>query len=138
VRLRSLLSLRRLSAAPLFIALLSAVMLAGVQEASCEKHGVGGAPAGAQMADHAASMAGQHESGHGEHGRGTAACDCTCIGICTVSAPLATPPAAVTLRVALVEPEPSWVIGAEPAIPLPRAPDRLLPFANGPPPSTSV
>jgi hypothetical protein len=145
VRLRSL-SLRRLSAAPLFIALLSVVILAGTQEASCEMHGLGAASAGAHaeghagaaMADHAETMAGAHESGDGEHGGGMPRCDCSCIGACSVSAPLAAPPTAVTLLIALVEPEPSGAISAEPALPLPRAPDRLLPFANGPPPSASV
>ena len=117
-------------------------MLAGVQEASCEMHGLGAARteahAGAQMAAHDATMAGPHESGDSEHGRGTAPCDCSCIGACSLSAPLATPPVAVTLLIALVEPEPSRAIDAEPALPLPRAPDRLLPFANGPPPSALV
>jgi hypothetical protein len=137
VRLRSLLSLRRLGAAPLFIALLSAVLLGGVQEASCEMHGLGAARAGVQMADHA-GMARSHESGDVAHDQGTASCDCSCIGACAVSAPLGLPPVAVTLRVALVEPETRWAIGAEPVLSLPRAPDRLLPFANGPPASTSV
>jgi hypothetical protein len=132
------LSLRRLCAAPLFIALLSAVVLGGVQDASCEMHGLGAARAGApageqQMANHVATAAGSHESGGGEHGHGSGGCDCTCIGACTVSAPLATPPAAIMLRVALVEPERTETGGIEPAHSLPRAPDRLLPFANGPP-----
>ena len=137
VRKPFLASLRRLCAAPLFIALLSAVMLAAVQAASCEMHGLGVAPSGQQVASHASDAAGSHESGAGEHGHGSTGCDCTCIGACTVSAPLATPPATVTLRIALVEPEPSVTVGTEPSLSLPRAPDRLLPFANGPP-STSV
>jgi hypothetical protein len=125
---------------------LSVVMLAGVQEASCEMHGLGAARAGAHaeghtgasMTDHAATMAGPHESGNGQHGSGTAPCDCSCIGDCSVLAPFATSPTAVTLVIALVDPEPSRAIGVEPALPLPRAPDRLLPFANGPPPSALV
>ena len=138
---RSLLSIRRLCAAPLFIALLSAVLFAGGQESSCAMHGLGaapaGAPAGAEMAKHAMTMAGSHEGGDNEHGRGPAQCDCTCIGTCTMSAPLANPPAGATLLVALVEPAPSRPIDADPALSRPRAPERLLPFANGPP-SASV
>jgi hypothetical protein len=136
VRKLSLPSLRRLCAAPLFIALLSAVMLAGVQDASCEMHGLGAARAVATPAHHGAAAVSSHETGDGEHGRGPAGCDCTCVGACTISAPLATPPFVATLRVALVEPEPRVSIGVEPSLVPPRAPDRLLPFANGPPTAT--
>jgi hypothetical protein len=108
-------------------------MLAGVQDASCEMHGLGAARAVATPAHHAAAAASSHEAGDTEHGRGPAGCDCTCVGACTISAPLATPPSVATLRVALVEPEPRVSIGVEPSLVPPRAPDRLLPFANGPP-----
>ena len=116
------------------------MMLAGVRDASCEMHGLGaaiaGAPAGEQTTHHAATAAGSHETGDGEHRRAPAGCDCTCVGACTISAPLATPPSVATLRVALVEPEPRVSIGVEPSLVPPRAPDRLLPFANGPPTAT--
>jgi hypothetical protein len=120
-------------------------MLAGVREATCEMHGLGaavGASTGGHTADHAMDMAsshesGSHESGSHESGSETAGCDCTCIGACTVSAPLATPPAAVTLRIARVLPKPGRPIDLEPARAPAREADRLLPFANGPP-SASV
>jgi hypothetical protein len=116
-------------------------MLAGVREASCEMHGLGaaagGAPASAHAAHHDVTMATSQESGESEHGSGTAGCDCTCIGACTVSAPLATPPTAVTVRIARVLPEPSRQIDLAPAPPPTRDASRRLPFANGPP-SASV
>jgi len=137
VRQRFLFSLRRLRAAPLFIALLSAVMLAGVQEASCEMHGLGAAHAGAAMTEHGMAAGSDHHSDSGAPVSGDRGCDCTCIGACTMSAPVARPPAAVTLRLALVLPEPSRQIDLAPAHSPAREVDRLLPFANGPP-SASV
>ena len=138
VRPRLLSSLRRLRAAPLLIALLSAVLLAGVQEASCEMHGLGaaraGAADGAAMMEHDRAAASEHHSNGGAPDTG---CDCSCIGACAISAPLATPPAAVTLRIAGVLPEPSRPIDLAPAQPQAREASRLLPFANGPP-SASV
>lgn len=149
-----LFSNRRLFAAPLVIALLSAVLLGGVQEASCAMHGGGaartsGAPIAAAghamaahvmaahtMAAHAVAETTSPQSGGHEHDRSHSGCDCSCIGACTMSAPLAAPPAAVTLRIALVEPQPQRAIDTEPAQSPPREPDRLLPFANGPPAAT--
>jgi hypothetical protein len=160
VRRPSLFSNRRLFAAPLFIALLSAVLLGGVQEASCAMHGGGAAratatptaAAGHALAAHAvaahavaahamaAHAAARHavaetlssESGQ-DHHRSHSGCDCSCIGACTMSAPAASPPATVTLRIALVEPQPRRPLDTEPAQSSPQEPDRLLPFANGPP-----
>jgi hypothetical protein len=129
--------LRRLHAAPLFIALLSAVLLAGVREASCEMHGLGatltGSPAGAAMAGHDTGAASDHHSDDRARDTGDRGCDCTCIGACTLSAPVATPPAAIMLRIARVLPEPSRQIDLAPAHPPAREASRLLPFANGPP-----
>jgi hypothetical protein len=137
VRYRPLLSLRRFHAAPLFIALLSAVLLAGVREASCEMHGIGaalaGSPAGGAMTAHGMAAASDHHSDSPAPDTGDQGCDCTCIGACTLSAPLATPPAAITLRIALALPEPSRRIDLAPAPPPAREASRLLPFANGPP-----
>jgi hypothetical protein len=53
-------------------------------------------------------------------------------------APLATPPAVATLRVALIDPEPRRALDLEPAHAPPAEPDRLLPFANGPPVSALI
>jgi len=146
VRRPSLYSYRRLYAVPLFISLLSAVLLGGVQEASCPMHGGGAARASAApaalaghampahaMAAHTVAKATSPRSDGHQHGPNHSGCDCSCIGACTMSAPLASPPIAVTLRVALVEPQPRRSLDTEPAQTPPREPDRLLPFANGPP-----
>ena len=126
----------------MLVALLSAALLGGVQEASCAMHGLGAArtesaaPAGMTHADHASGMS--HESGRHSSDAGDVGCHCTCIGSCTTVAPLAIPPAAVTLRIALIEPETRRPLDVEPAHALPAEPDRLLPFANGPPASPLV
>jgi hypothetical protein len=123
----------------MLVALLSAVLLGGAQEASCAMHGLGAVPsAGVAMAgpshtDHASAMA--HESGHDSQGAEHHGCDCTCIGDCTMVAPLATSPAVVTLRVALIDPAPRRTLDIEPALVPPAEPDGLLPLANGPPAS---
>lgn len=126
----------------MLIALLSAVLLGGVQEASCAMHGLGAARSAATSmaaavhashADHASAMS--HESGHDSQGAQHSGCDCSCIGDCTMAAPLATPPAVATLRVALVDPAPRRTLDIEPALAPPAEPDGLLPFANGPPAS---
>lgn len=141
MRQRFLFSLRRLRAAPLLIALLSAVMLAGAQEASCAMHGLGavhaGAPTGAAMTEHGMAASLDHHSESGAPDTGDRGCDCSCIGACAMSAPLATPPAAVTLRIARVLAKPSRQIDLPPASAPAREVSRLLPFANGPP-SASV
>ena len=123
----------------MLVALLSAVLLGGAQEASCAMHGLGAArsagasASGAGHADHASAMS--HESGHHSRGAEHTGCDCTCIGDCTTVAPLVTPPSVVTLRVALIEPAPRRTLDIEPALVPPDEPDGLLPFANGPPAS---
>ena len=121
----------------MLVALLSAALLGGVQEASCAMHGLGAArteraaPASMSHADHAPGMS--HESGQHSPGTDDSGCHCSCIGSCTTVAPLATPPVGVTIRVALIEPEPRRPLDIEPALAPPVEPDRLLPFANGPP-----
>ena len=123
----------------MFLALLSMVMLDGVQSASCEMHGLGATGMHAVVDEGAGDMVGTgaatHEHGAPANDTDMPGCDCTCIGACTMVAPLATPPTAVTVRVALVAPQPRRDLEREPAVALPREPDRLLPFANGPPPS---
>ena len=96
----------------------------------------GAAAAGMSHAHHASPIS--HQTGHHSHGKGGTGCDCSCIGACTMAAPLATPPAVATLRIALIEPEPSRPLDIEPAHAPPAEPDRLLPFANGPPASALI
>ena len=126
----------------MLVALLSAVLLGGVQEASCAMHGLGAVPsagattAGASHAAHAAAMS--HDGSRHSQGAEHPGCDCTCISDCTTVAPLATPPSVVTLRVALIDPAPRRTLDIEPALAPPAEPDGLLPFANGPPASSLV
>jgi hypothetical protein len=125
----------------LLIALLSAVLLGGVREASCAMHGLGAARSGASAAAHHSTHADPHaaqassQGGQRSHPDGEPGCDCSCIGDCTMATSPATAPTAVTLRVALVEPAPRLPLDREPAHTPPRQPDRRLPFANGPPAS---
>jgi hypothetical protein len=126
----------------MLVALLSAALLGGVQEASCAMHGLGAArsegaaPAGMTHTHHASTMS--HEGGQHSQSSGGSGCECSCIGACTMAAPVATPPAVVTLRIALSEPEPRRPLDLEPALAPPVEPDRLLPFPNGPPASALV
>ena len=122
----------------MILALLSMMTLDGVQSAACKMHGLGavsewtgaGVMAGPSAMTHAHSAPMQDTDATG--------CDCTCIGACTMVAPLAASPTAVTLRVALVAPQSRRTLDQEPAVSPPREPDRLLPFSNGPPASTLV
>ena len=127
-------------AAVLLVALLSAVLLGGVQRVSCEMHGLGAASTApmdhTMMSGHSQHEAStSHRSGDHEHGSSDRGCDCSCIGECTMVAPVANAPAAAIVRVALVAPEPRRLVAAEPTRAPPPEPDRLLPFANGPPAS---
>ena len=123
----------------MLVALLSVVLLGSVQGASCRMHGLGVAPSETSAVDAMAGHAGMAGMSHHEgtpsepaehHG-----C-CTCIGDCSMVAPLASAPSAATVLVALVVPAPSRPVDAEPPRPPAIEPDRLLPFANGPPLST--
>jgi hypothetical protein len=138
----------------MLVALLSVVLLGGAQEASCPMHGLGALRSGdvtwsdadhashadlashadiASNADHASALS--HEGGHDSQGAEHHECDCSCIGDCTMVAPVATSPSVATLRVALIDPAPSRTLDIEPALVPPAEPDGLLPFANGPPAS---
>ena len=102
------------------------MVLGTVQSASCQMHGLGA------MHAQAPSAAGhEHGGSHQHHDPGE--CDCTCIGDCTAPLPAATVPSAITVRVAALAAEPRRLPDAEPEWSPPTEPDRLLPFANGPP-----
>ena len=122
-------------AALLLLALLSAVMLGNAQAVSCAMHGLGAAKAdagtGAAMADHAGMAGMSHEGGTPDAG-GHHGC-CTCIDECAMVAPLASAPTAATVLVASIVPLPRRPIDVEPREAPEIEPDRLLPFANGPP-----
>ena len=125
----------------MLVALLSAVLLGGAQGASCAMHGLGAATQGAMMdhgdmAGHAGMVGMSHDGGSTDAGEHHGCC--SCIGAHTTVAPLASAPITATLRVTLAAPEPDRPLDVEPRRPPTAEPDRLLPFANGPPPSVLV
>jgi len=76
----------------------------------------------------------QHSATHESHsGTDSDGCHCTCIGDCSAAISLPAAPMAATLRVALVVAQPRRALDAAPARPALPEPERLLPFANGPP-----
>ena len=78
----------------------------------------------------------KHHAPAAHHGGGRQdadGCHCTCIDDCSAAVAQRTAPTAPTLRVALVAAVPSRPLDIEPARPTNPEPDRLLPFANGPP-----
>jgi len=125
----------------MLVALLSAVLLGGVQGASCAMHGLGVAQGGpmthGDMADHAGMAGMSHDEGSTDAGEHHGGC-CSCIGERTMAAPVASAPTTVTLLVTLVAPEPGRPLDVEPRRPPTLEPDRRLPFANGPPPLALV
>jgi hypothetical protein len=123
---------RLLRSAALLLALLSAVVLGNAREAACEMHGLGAMRMPAEAGVH-------HGSGHGapattpaghHHAAGH---ECCCIDECAPSVAVATTPATPTLLVALVAAQPRRIFDERSAQTEPPEPDRLLPFANGPP-----
>ena len=119
----------------MLVALLSAVLLGSVQDASCTMHGLGvtGADmtAGRGMAHHAGMAGMTHDAGSTDSGEHHGCC--TCIGDCRMVAPLVSAPTTATRLVTVVVPEPAQPLDAEPRRPPSVEPDRRLPFANGPP-----
>jgi hypothetical protein len=111
------------------IALLGMV-LGGVQSASCQMHGLGAMHAQAPSAAAHAHGA-THGGSQGRHDAGD--CHCTCIGDCTAPLTAASVPTTITQRVFETAAEPLRLPDAEPEWSSPGEPDRLLPFANGPP-----
>lgn len=119
----------------LLLALLSATLFGDAQRVSCEMHGLGAARSGRMHAGHdghATPSAASHAHG-GTHTPVHPGCDCSCIGDCTTVAPLAIAPSTAIILVAVVAPAPRRALDREPAQAPPTDPERLLPFANGPP-----
>jgi hypothetical protein len=116
------------------LALLSQVGFGNAESLRCDMHGLG-----AMMGDgatHGAMAGGMHHQPASHQGGGSKdahGCDCTCIGDCSAAVALPTAPRAPTLHVALVAATPLRPLDIEPARPTSPEPDRLLPFANGPP-----
>jgi hypothetical protein len=117
------------------------VVLGVGQEATCAMHGglAAGSVARGAHQHHAAARVAMTAHEHGRHERGSSqqdshGCDCTCIGDCTATAPVATLPAATTVRVATIAAQSAVEPDARSAdAPPPASADRRLPFANGPP-----
>lgn len=124
--------LLRLRGLLVLLALLSQVGFGSAESLRCDMHGMG-----AMMAAGGANAGGmmhhQPAAHHGDGNQNTHGCHCTCIGDCSAAVALPTAPSAPTLRVALVLATPSRPLDIEPGRPTSPEPDRLLPFANGPP-----
>jgi len=121
---------RAFRSASLLLALLSAVVLGSASESACEMHGLGAMHAsGPAVAHHGASHSTQ--SGHQHHG--TTGQECCCIGDCSATVAVASAPVTPTLLVASVAAKPRRIFDERSAQTAPPEPDRLLPFANGPP-----
>lgn len=124
--------LLRLRGLLVLLALLSQVGFGSAESLRCDMHGMG-----AMMAAGGANAGGmmhhQPATHHGDGNQDTHGCHCTCIGDCSAAVALPTAPSAPTLRVALVLATPSRPLDIEPGRPTSPEPDRLLPFANGPP-----
>jgi len=126
---------RLLRSVTLLLALLSAVVLGNEREAACEMHGLGAmrAPAPRATTHHSAghATASAPSGGHDHHGtRGQACC---CIDDCSPAVVVASAPTTPTLLVAFVAAQPRRIFDERSAQAAPPEPDRLLPFANGPP-----
>ena len=103
------------------LALLSQVGFGNAESLRCDMHGMG-----AMMAAGGANAGGMMHHQPATHtGSG--------IGDCSAAVALPTAPSVTTLRVAIVVATPSRPLDIEPARPTSPEPDRLLPFANGPP-----
>ena len=107
-------------------------MLGNAREAACEMHGLGAMRTSTSVASHhAAGHSVAPSSGH-QH-EGTDAHSCCCIDECSAAVTVATAPTTPTLIVALVAAQPRRVFDERSAQTAPPEPERLLPFANGPP-----
>jgi len=124
---------RLLRSVTLLLALLSGVVLGNAREAACEMHGLGAMPTHAAVDahhgdDHAAPA---RTSGHGHQSSGGQ--ECCCIDDCSPVVVAVSAPVTPTLLVAIVAAQPRRIFDERSAQTAPPEPDRLLPFANGPP-----
>jgi hypothetical protein len=117
------------------LALLSQVGFGNAQSLRCDMHGMGAMMAGG--AAHGLMAGGmmhhQQATHEGDGSKDALGCHCTCIGDCSAAVALPTAPSAPTVHVAFVVATPRRPLDIEPARPTSPEPERLLPFANGPP-----
>jgi hypothetical protein len=125
----------RLRGVLVLLALLSQVGFGNAESLRCDMHGMGAMTGDmatqGMLAGEAMHHAPASHQGDGSHDAG--GCHCTCIGDCSAAVALPTAPSVPTVRVALVAAAPRRPLDIEPARPTSPEPDRLLPFANGPP-----
>jgi hypothetical protein len=123
---------RLVRSASLLLALLSAVVLGNVRESECEMHGLGTRHTqAAAVAHHGADHSMPDSAPPSHHHDGGQ--QCCCIGECSAAVAVASAPAMPTLLVAYVAAQPRRIFDERSAQTAPPEPDRLLPFANGPP-----
>ena len=127
--------LLRLRGLLVLLALLSQVGFGNAESLRCDMHGMG-----AMMSDGAShgmvaggTMHHRPATHQGDGSKDAQRCNCSCIGDCSAAVAMPTAPSAPTLRVALVAAAPRRPLDIEPARPTSPEPDRLRPFANGPP-----
>lgn len=128
-----------LSRVLLSLVLLLAMGAGSAGRASCAMHGMGSMTSHV-MPSHDSGMPGHamtHHHGqgssHNEHGDA-----CCCGGECSGVAQVASIPLAATVRVAMVVATPVSAFEPGDHRSPPAEPDRLLPFANGPPATKAV
>lgn len=131
--------LLRLRGVLVLLALLSQVGFGNAESLRCSMHGQGATMGGRTTSDAApAGVMMHHQSAthRGDADKGADGCDCTCIGDCSAAVALPTAPNAPTLRVAVVVAASHRPLDTAAARRTSPEPDRLLPFANGPPATT--
>jgi hypothetical protein len=123
----------------LCFALVAAMGAGSAGRAMCARHGLGGMTSHVMPANHA-DMARHAVTHHPEHGSSQHedSDGCCCAGECSGVATMVTIPDTALVRVAVVVAEPVSVFEPLGRQTLPAEPDRLLPFANGPPAVATV
>jgi hypothetical protein len=141
VRLTRLISSRLLRGSLLF-ALVMSVAFGNAASASCEMHGLGALRAGDPAMSRGAMSMGHGDAESHRHGRTDGApsddCACSCSGDCIGARVPGVVPAAPTVRVSVAAPRPVRALDVGAQRPRIAEPDRLLPFANGPPRTATV
>lgn len=123
---------RLLRSVSLLLALLSVVVLGNAREAACEMHGLGAMrPQLAVVAHHGTEHAAPASAPSSHHHDGGQTC--CCIDECSAAVAVASAPVMPTLLVAFIAAQPRRIFDERSAQAAPPEPDRLLPFANGPP-----
>ncbi|MFL5608777.1 MAG: hypothetical protein ACJ8AD_20140 [Gemmatimonadaceae bacterium] len=124
--------LPRLRGVLVLLALLSQVGFGNAQSLQCGMHGLGALRSELATTD-ASAASGHAAAHHGDSDTGDQGCHCTCTGDCSAAVSVPAAPMVSTLRVAIVVARPEGAFDVAPTLPERLEPERLLPFANGPP-----